>query len=198
MTFPSFSVGEVLTAADMNAVGLWEVKSENTVTATNGAPYGVQSVFTSNFRNYRLMWYASQTVANADLSIQFYTGTNTPVTTNIYGFGWGGSWASATPTYTWGAYSTTNPFTPSSSLYLGATIGTGYTAHGWLDIYTPQISNVSTRYMGQAFSAYNGSLYNLALHGSGGAETSAQYTGFRFIPSAGTSTITYRLYGYRD
>lgn len=197
-TPPDFTAGTSLAAASLNGIGLWEVKSENSVTATNGAPYGVQSVFTSDYRNYRLVWYASQTVANGDFSIQFYTGTNTPATTAVYGYAWGGSWATATPTYSWAAYSQTSPFTPSTLLYLGATIGTGYSAHGWLDIYTPQIANTSTRFMGQAFCAYTGLYYNLALHGSGGAETSSQYTGFRFIPSAGTATVTYRLYGYRD
>jgi hypothetical protein len=51
MSYPSFSVGEVLTAADMNAVGLWRVSS-CTVTSTGGtaatASNGVINVGTSN------------------------------------------------------------------------------------------------------------------------------------------------------
>lgn len=178
--------------------GLQLIKSETSVTATNASPKGVESVFTSDFRNYRIVWEATQASANGVLQIQLYTGTNTPATTGIYGYGWGGSWVSSTPSYNYGAYSTTNPFSPDTILWVGATIGTSYSAHGWLDIFSPQISGTSTRFTGQAFSAYTGTWYNTALVGSGGVETTSQYTGFRWIPSAGTTTITYRVYGYRD
>lgn len=198
MTYPSFSTGELLSSADMNRVGLWLIKSENSVTATNASPYGVQSVFTSDFRNYRLVWYASQASATCALQIQWFTGTNTPTTTGVYGYGWYGNWATATPTYQFASYAQTNPFAPATTLWLGADIAATYSAHGWLDIQSPQVANVSTRYMGQTLSAYTGGNYNTALTGIGGTETATQYTGFRFIPSAGTSTITYRLYGYRD
>lgn len=198
MGYPSFSVGDVLTAADMNAVGMWLIKSENAVTATNASPYGVQSVFTSDFRNYRLEWYASQATATSSVFIQYFTGTNTPVTTAIYNYQWGGSYIAAGPTYYFAGYATTNPFAPATNLYLGATMAATYSSHGWLDILAPQVASVSTRAIGQALSAYDGTYYNTTLHGGGNLETASQYTGFRFIPSAGTQTITYRLYGYRD
>lgn len=196
-TPPDFSTGQVLTAAHMDAVGMWLVKAENSVTATNASPYGVQSVFTSDYRNYRLMWYASQATANASFSIQFYTGTNTPYTSAFYNYGWGGSYVSAGPVYGFGGFSASNPFAPDTLLYLGSSIASTYSAHGWLDIYAPQ-TTTSTRVAGQAFTPYTGVYYNTALHGTGAVEASTQFTGFRFIPSAGTTTITYRLYGYRD
>lgn len=187
----------MLTDAD-TPPGLQLIKSETGVTATNASPRGVESVFTSDFRNYRIMWEASQSGATGDVNIQFYTGTNTPVTTGVYGYHWGGSYVSSVPAYNFNAWSTTSPFSPSTSLYMGSSIGTGYSAHGWLDVFSPQISGTSTRYAGQAFTAYTGTWYNTSLTGSGGSEASTQYTGFRWIPSAGTATITYRIYGYRD
>ena len=173
------------------------IKAESGVTATNASPYGVQSVFTSEFRNYRLVWYSSQATSNADLSLQFYTGTNTAVTSAVYAHGWGGAFTNSTPAYFFAGYSQTSPFAPATTLYLGSTVASSYTSNGWLDFYQPQ-TTVSTRWIGQAFTPYGGTYYNVTLHGGGSVETADQHTGFRFIPSAGTQTITYRLYGYRD
>lgn len=199
MTYPSFNSGDVLNASDMNAVGLWLVKGETAVTATNASPKGVESVFTSDYRNYRLTWYVSQATANAAFRIQWYSGTNTVETGAVYGFGWGGYYVAAGPVYTFGGYAVTNPFAlDTTGVFLGADVGSGYTAHGWLDIYNPQVSNQVTRYTGQAYSGYTGTYYSTTLSGGGGTDTNTQYTGFRFIPSAGTATITYRLYGYKD
>jgi hypothetical protein len=51
MSFPSFSVGEVLTAADMNAVGLWKVKSQ-AVGTTAVSSVNVTSCFSSDYDVY--------------------------------------------------------------------------------------------------------------------------------------------------
>lgn len=177
--------------------GLVLIKSETGVTATNASPYGVQSVFTSEFRNYRLVWSATQATSNADMLMQFYTGTSTVESGSVYGYGWAGTYISSAPAYNFANFSVTNPFAPAGNLYLGSTIASTYGGHGWLDIYSPQLST-STRYAGQAFSPYTGTWYNTSLHCFGGVETASQYTGFRWNPSAGTTTITYRLYGYRD
>lgn len=52
MSFPSFSTGEVLTAADMNAVGLWKVAEFST---TSGVAVTSPTVFSSVYDNYRIV-----------------------------------------------------------------------------------------------------------------------------------------------
>jgi hypothetical protein len=50
MTYPSFTSGEVLTATDMNAVGLWLVKTQTIGTAV--ASVTVTDAFSSSYDNY--------------------------------------------------------------------------------------------------------------------------------------------------
>lgn len=178
--------------------GLVLIKSENGVTVTNASPYGVESVFTSDYRNYRLDWYVSMAGAAGGVFLQVYSGTNTPLTTSTYQYQWAGTYVGSGPTYNFAGWATTNPFTGNTALYLGATPYQGYSAHGYVNIYSPQVANVSTRFLGQAINPYTGSYYNANLTGGGNIETTTQYTGFRFYTDAGTQTITYRLYGYRD
>ena len=69
MTFPSFSAGEILRATDMNAVGLWLVKSQ-----TVGA--GVSSVTVSNAFNasydaYRILYTGGTVTSNGSISMAF-------------------------------------------------------------------------------------------------------------------------------
>lgn len=52
MTFPSFVSGEVLRAADMNAVGLWLVKTQTIGTGVSSVP--VTGAFSSEYDNYKI------------------------------------------------------------------------------------------------------------------------------------------------
>jgi hypothetical protein len=53
MTFPVFASGDVLNASDMNAVGLWLVKTQTIGTAVSSVT--VSSAFSSNYNNYRIV-----------------------------------------------------------------------------------------------------------------------------------------------
>jgi hypothetical protein len=52
MSFPSFASGEVLTAADMNAVGLWKVAD---ATFTAASSVDVANCYSTNFTNYLIV-----------------------------------------------------------------------------------------------------------------------------------------------
>jgi hypothetical protein len=49
-TPPVFVAGQVLTAAQMNAIGMWEVKTETAFTSATTVT--IDNIFTSDFRNY--------------------------------------------------------------------------------------------------------------------------------------------------
>ena len=70
MGYPTFNVGEVLTANDMNAVGLWKVTAQ-TITNVSSTNYlRVQNAFSSNYDNYRLIINGTGS-APASLVIRF-------------------------------------------------------------------------------------------------------------------------------
>lgn len=78
MTYPSFSVGETLTSAAMNAVGLWLVKTQT----LSGTSTQVENCFTSDFDSYRVVFsnLTSSTVDN--LTIRLVAGTTPNQTAN--------------------------------------------------------------------------------------------------------------------
>ena len=59
-TPPDFTTGAVLTAAQMNAIGLWEV---TTLTITNATSGFTDTAFTSDYKNYRIVGTFSSTTA---------------------------------------------------------------------------------------------------------------------------------------
>jgi hypothetical protein len=74
MTYPSFSSGEILRATDMNAVGLWLVKTVTVGTGVTSVP--VTDAFSANFDNYRITYTGG--VGSGAASIQMRLGsTNT-------------------------------------------------------------------------------------------------------------------------
>jgi len=76
-TPPVFSAGAVLTAAQMNAVGLWLVKTD---TITSGATKEITDAFTSDFVNYRVVISKCASAAQANMFFRFGT-----VTTGYFG-----------------------------------------------------------------------------------------------------------------
>ena len=81
-TPPVFSAGAVLTAAQMNAVGLWLVKETSIGTAVSTTD--VTSCFTSDFDNYRIdIAGPTSNVGACAFTIQYLSGS-TPSTTGYY------------------------------------------------------------------------------------------------------------------
>lgn len=86
MGYPSFTTGEVLTAADMNAVGLWRVTGctvtsvgGTAATASNGVitigagntSVTVASAFSADYANYRIVISEATASVASDYSFQF-------------------------------------------------------------------------------------------------------------------------------
>jgi len=81
-TPPVFSSGAVLTAAQMNAVGCWLVKSQTV--GTGVSVVDVTSCFTSDFDNYKITYTGGTSSGLNSISSQFLVGT-TPNATNYFG-----------------------------------------------------------------------------------------------------------------
>lgn len=187
MTYPSFTSGDILTAADMNAVGLWKIGSGTLA----GATTNFQGCFTSTYRNYRIVIDQGGSSGTSDFYMRFLQGASetTGATANNY-------WA-----YT-GILSNSanNPSTAQANIaqYLGVTITGGTTAGAsiMIDLYNPQTAN-KTHATVQALNLVPGA-YS-ARSGGFSFDTNAVFDGFAIKSlTAVTLTGNVTIYGYRN
>jgi hypothetical protein len=178
MPVPDFSPGEVLTAAAMDSIGLWLVKTQ-----TVGAGVGsvtVTNAFSSDYQNYRVSWTGGTMSSATDLSFQL-----SGLTANGY-FG-----SSYFDSYL-GATTGINRFNNGSSWLR---VGGGNTTSAILsmDIFRPAVAAQTT----MTFSGFSGDLFT--IFGSGVQTAATAATGLILTPVAGTiSGGVVRVYGYRD
>jgi hypothetical protein len=177
MTFPSFSVGETLRAADMNAVGLWLVKTQTVGTGVSSVT--VTDAFSADYDNYKIVYTggaasglvsirtqlgASTSGYNAGLNYVVYLAPGTPLSASTNS---GASWeftGYATTNYSSLSYDLMSPFLSKYTTYLAA---------GW------------------AAETAAGTASGIHL-------VASSYTSFTLIPNSGTLTGgTISVYGYR-
>lgn len=177
MTYPSFSVGEVLTANDMNAVGLWLIKTQTIGSAVSSQ--AVTSAFSSTYDHYLVTVSGGTGNTNIELRIQL----GATITNYKYQL-------------IYGAFSNT-------ALAEGSTTATnvpycGYGTSSGLAMHAVVLNpNRATRTTIQA-------PYVQPAGGFGGQVTgimdnTTQYTDFTVVVAGGTMTGgTIRVYGYRN
>jgi hypothetical protein len=179
MTFPTFSSGEVLRATDMNAVGLWLVKTVTIGAGVTSVP--VTSCFSSDYRNYRIVINGGTVNSNGSLLVQLNGATGT----TYQHFGYYGSFG----TLSLVAYAP--PLTNSwTDALIASTLGYG----GTMDIFGPNLAQAT---YATAWSTSGATAYNFALRET----SSAQHTGFTVAPlNAGVTMTggTISVYGYRN
>jgi hypothetical protein len=180
MSFPSFSTGEVLTAADMNAVGLWLVGS--TTFVTTATPF-INGCFTSDYENYRVLINAEASTAT-NLRFRMRSGTSTPETGAVYdrfGFSFVGS--------------VTNQISSNENAgFLGDITNSG----GNRTVVSADIFNANatrpTEVMPYTWGSNSGTVYLMTFR----IETNTVYTGLELYTDSGTLTGSMRVYGYRN
>lgn len=177
-TPPDFSVGQVLTSATMNQVGLWLIKTQTIGSTVSSVT--VTDVFSADFDVYRVTISGATTssgtafmrlqLANlgnhyGSLYYDEYTGSNTAINrTN----------AAASANISVGGTASTS-------------VGTSF------DIHNPFGSSAYTTWNG----TYFGGLYTGFFAGS--YRVNASFTGISFLMTSGTMTGgIIRVYGYRD
>lgn len=179
-TPPTFTSGAVLTAAQMNAVGLWKVASGPlSSTATNFV-----GCFTSEYRNYRIVVETITLSASSDFCWQGLVGTTAQTASNYWvaGTGLDGSGGGYNQNQAAG--------NPGRTLYTNSSIAGGLV----MDIIAPQIAGF-TVFTSQAAMFQSDNFR--ARSGGGAYNQTTQLTGIRFL-SAGGQTIggNVTIYGY--
>lgn len=179
MPFPTFASGDVLNASDMNAVGLWLVKTQTI--GSGASSVVVTSAFSASYDNYLITISGGTASANGSASLQLNNSTGTTY--------------SAVGTY--GNFNVNSGVTYNPAAATRWTdalvIGTStYQAHIYLS--SPFASRPTT---GWTDSASNASYYKFSL-----LDTSTNSsTGFTITPVTGGVTFTggtVRVYGYRN
>lgn len=178
-TPPDFVAGNVLTAAQMNAIGMWEIKSDTIGTAVASAT--VTSAFSTDYQTYKIV---ASGVSFSSLGTAVYLKLNNSTGSTYYG-----NMFYNVPT------STTYSMSAANGSNLGFFVCTASTS-GLVD-FEATIANPFTATTSNCFGTYAGRSYN----GSFGTHDSnaASSTGFILAPGAGTMTGgTIRIYGYRN
>jgi hypothetical protein len=179
MSYPNFVSGDVLTAADMNALGLYLVKTQ---TIGNGvSAVDVTGAFSTDYDNYVISY------SNVDASVNgagffFRFGTvASPVTTN----------------YKFGGF---------FSGYTGTVLNLLQSNPGYWEVGGTNTNNASSVFGVQGPNLAAHSTFSTqfartdaAFVISGIQEATTQHTAFHLYPSSGTITGgTIRVYGYRN
>jgi hypothetical protein len=179
MPVPDFSPGEVLTAAAMDSIGLWLVKTVTVGTTVSSVP--VASCFSADYDAYQITYTGGVSSTGTELSVQL-----DGITTGYYGSAIFASYGAS------GVLN--NQFNNVTLLPLGRA-NTGALAYCHIGAY---ISNpfLTTQTMIRAdFLSGN---VNMGFF-LGRTSSTTSTTGFTITTSAGTITGgTIRVYGYRN
>jgi hypothetical protein len=176
---PDFVAGQILTAAQMNAVGLWEIKSQVIGTAVSSVE--VTGAFSADYDNYIIL--VNGGFASTTLNLNLTLGSTT---TGYYAFGYFGS-------YTSGAVTGSNINNAAS----WSAAGTGTASNNYANIFlsNPFLAK-NTMFLS---NAANASTTSTTVHYNGFLNNSTSYTSFTLTTSTGTVTGgTIRVYGYRN
>jgi len=183
-TPPTFVSGQILTAAQMNTIGMHLVKTQ--VVGTTVSSVTVNNAFSADYENYKIIYSGGQSSAAVNLALQLTVG-GTASTTAYYG---ALVWVNLTTAAVAGATDNNgNAFTFAGGA-AGANDG-GVSLNA--DILQPfatkrtRLHNAQTAYS-VIYGTYTG------LHDLG-----TSYDGFRMTTGSGTLTGgTIRVYGYRN
>lgn len=177
MTYPSFAAGEVLGAADMNAVGLWLVKTQTVGTGVSSVT--VTGAFSANYDAYKILWTNGQASNSTAINMQLGSSTTGYYSGSIYSIYAGGT-GSTRDNNVFGFFN-----------FIGAcAVDTGTSLS--LDVINPFLARPTL--VGGPFM-----VTDVAGATGGVHKVSASYTSFTLTPGAGTFTGgTIRVYGYRN
>jgi hypothetical protein len=183
MPVPDFSPGEVLTAAAMDSIGLWLVKTQ-TISATAVSSIIVTNAFSADYDNYLITVSNTEaTGANAVYAVQMRTGSTTSTVSynGVLGY-----WTYA------GAAGVANNSNASSWGFVGRGTSSGDKMSFAFNLYAPFLASKTS----------------ISTQGSAGGDITGNYTGFHNVASSfdqfvittpiSTTGGTIRVYGYRN
>jgi hypothetical protein len=176
-TPPTFVTGSVLTAAQMNTIGMHLVKRQTI--SSGGSGVNVTDAFNADYDNYRIVASGLDWTIDS-FGVLFFLGTYGA--TGYYG------------TMTYYTVGVGQNFLPSNNTQFvyGGIQGVSNDSSVVIDIMNPYTASATT-WTGSGFG------HRVSYTFSGGLFNTTQYTGFQFAAGSGTlNSGTIRVYGYRN
>lgn len=175
MSFPVFASGDVLNASDMNAVGLWLVKTQTVGSGVSSVT--VTGAFSADYDNYRIVFTGGVSTNEDFLNFTISGGSG-----NSY------RWGAQFVQYANTVNTTVGNGNASSRIAIMGTTSWSFV----MDIHKPFMTS-QTNWQSQSSSD------SYSWSGSGYNSTSASSSSFTIFPALGTITGgTIRVYGYRN
>ena len=174
---PDFVSGQVLTAAQMNAIGMWLIKKQTIGTGVSSVQ--VTDAFSADYDNYRVIITGGAGSANSSLRL-----TLGATVTAYYQGGMGSTYAGAS-----------NTGNGSNAAFWAVGNGTASALFSTLDLYSPFLTDETFISGHTANADTSGAAFTF----TGYLNNTTSYTAFTITPSTGTLTGgTIRVYGYRN
>ena len=177
-TPPTFSSGAVLTAAQMNSVGLWLVKTQTVGTAVSSVT--VTGAFSADYDNYLILMSGGTGSGAASIGIELGAST-----TGYYGFMTYGD-SSANTVFGAGRNNTV------TMNWVGGCLSAGQAVHVNVQVMNP---------FKALYSKFISGIYqNAGAYGTmqGEHRVATSYSSFKLVPESGTITGgTVFVYGYK-
>jgi hypothetical protein len=195
-TPPDFTSGAVLTASQMNAVGLWKITPtvsgtgmaivNDEIIMTDVTDGEIRLVFNSDYRHYRMIFqYNSSTTLG--LNMRMLSGTSTVDSGSVYTYAAVG-WVSNGTNYT------DNGELQTSFPLGGGGSNDGGSAYKIMDFIGPNLAGRTWMQNDGAFEWVTNLLYTRRYACM--VDTATQYTGIKFYTSSGNIDGTISVYGY--
>jgi hypothetical protein len=181
-TPPDFTAGQVLTAAQMNAVGLWLVKTQTVGSAVSSVT--VTNAFNADYVNYKIFYTGGVGSATNSLAVQL-------APTSVANYNTGYYLGNVAARYSDGFVGGSNVNNGTSWSPVGTT-NTSNIAMS-IELLSPQAASRT------AITVFGISMITSDFGGAGAGyhNHTNQYTGFTITPAAGTITGgTIYVYGY--
>lgn len=187
MSFPSFTAGDVLTATDMNAVGLWKITEQSASGSATSMSFN--NCFSSSYQNYRIMIdYFQPATAGRGVLMRMRVG-GVDATANDYFYALQGLYVDSTSSSvceTGVGYANTGLYNSANTIAICSST---------IDIYAP--NKAERTMMNIVSSLYNsqfGSRVGFAEH-----NLSTAYDGFTlYLSNTGNITnLRVKVYGYK-
>jgi hypothetical protein len=178
MPVPDFSPGEVLTAAAMDSIGLWLVKTQTVGTGVTSVT--VTGAFSSDYQNYRISYSGGTQSANGDIGMKLGASVTGYFSYLVYGV--------VTSATVLGAGNNNSV----SWSWMGGGAA-GQATHLACDLYGPNLAAYT--------KVRNGSYQSDNAYGTtqGEHRVATAYTDFTIFVGSGSLTGgTIRVYGYRN
>jgi hypothetical protein len=165
-----------------SGLGLWKIASGTVTLSTT--PTQITGVFSSAFRNYRLILNTTSRSTSNRFDMRYLVGT-TETTVNYYQGGIASDWATNATIYM--QRSANDP------TFFGVAGSTGEQQNAIIDVIAPNLA-APTLHSGQLASRTSAYAFSFGgLQAGNGA-----FTGFQLTTNAGTITMNYQVFGYRD